>query len=64
MGMALVFARLADAVAEEAFAWVEANAPVRARAMTTARMMIFMVLLLPFWLLRVGEAEYFSGLAR
>jgi hypothetical protein len=41
MGMALVLAEMAEA--EEAFAWVEAKAPVRARAMTKARTMFFMV---------------------
>jgi hypothetical protein len=34
--------RVAVADAEEAFAWVEAKAPVRARAMTKARTMFFM----------------------
>jgi hypothetical protein len=42
MGMALVLEMLAWAVAEEAFAWVEANIPVRARARTMARTIFFM----------------------
>jgi hypothetical protein len=37
IGMALVLEGRAWAVAEVAFAWVEANAPVRARATTRVR---------------------------
>jgi len=52
LGIALVLEipAVAEAEAEDevAFAWVVANAPVRARAMTKARTMFFMVFL-PFW---------------
>jgi hypothetical protein len=42
-GKALVLERLAWAEAEEAFAWVVATAPVRARARTKAGTMNFIV---------------------
>jgi hypothetical protein len=50
IGAALVLATLTVDLAEEALAQVVAIAPVRARAMTRERTIIFMIRF-PFWLL-------------
>jgi hypothetical protein len=58
-GIALVLAAVKPAVAvageEVAFAWVEANMPVMARARTKARTMFFMVLVTPFLVTQSGR---------
>jgi hypothetical protein len=55
MGIALVFEKVAEAVLAEAFMWVEANIPVRARVRTKARTMFFMVLVTPFLVTQSGR---------